>query len=157
MRLAELARSLRIVENVRFVGRVGHEDIHRYYAIVDLFVYPRRSMRLTELVTPLKPLEAMAQTRLVIASDVGGHRELIRDGETGVLFKAGDANGLADAVIGVLGDPERARSMRAEARRFVEQERTWQNSVGRYRPVFERLQRDAQRARARTREAGLPG
>ncbi len=48
-------------------------------------------MRLTELVTPLKPLEAMAQGQLFIASDVGGHRELIRDGETGVLFRAGDA------------------------------------------------------------------
>ena len=48
-------------------------------------------MRLTELVTPLKPLEAMAQGRLLVASDVGGHRELIRDGETGVLFRAGDA------------------------------------------------------------------
>ena len=46
-------------------------------------MYPRLSMRLTELVTPLKPLEAMAQGRLVVASDVGGHRELIRDGETG--------------------------------------------------------------------------
>src|ERR1700709_710364 len=47
-------------------------------------------MRLTELVTPLKPLEAMASGRLLVASDVGGHRELIRHGETGLLFKAGN-------------------------------------------------------------------
>jgi len=138
-RLAELARSLRIGDNVRFVGRVRHEDVHRYYGIVDLFVYPRHSMRLTELVTPLKPLEAMAQTRLVVASDVGGHRELVRDGETGVLFKAGDPNALAAAVLDALADPQRAQAMRVAARRFVERERTWQNSVGRYRPVFERL------------------
>ena len=58
-----------------------------------MLVYPRLSMRLTELVTPLKPLEAMAQGRLVLASDVGGHRELIRDGETGTLFKAGTQRG----------------------------------------------------------------
>lgn len=146
-RLAELARSLRIGDNVRFVGRVRHEDVHRYYGIVDLFVYPRHSMRLTELVTPLKPLEAMAQTRLVVASDVGGHRELVRDGETGLLFKAGDPNALAAAVIDALADPQRTRAMRVAARRFVEQERTWQNSVGRYRPVFERLSQ-TRRARA---------
>ena len=156
-RLAELARSLRISDNVRFVGRVRHEDVHRYYGIVDLFVYPRHSIRLTELVTPLKPLEAMAQTRLVVASDVGGHRELIRDGATGVLFRAGDAHALADAVIGVLADPEHARRLRAQARRFVEQERTWQNSVSRYQAVFERLQGDGQSARTRMREARIRG
>ena len=80
-----------------FAGRVPHAEIQRYYSIVDVFAYPRQSMRLTELVTPLKPLEAMAQGRLLVASDVGGHKELIRDGETGVLFRAGDAASLADA------------------------------------------------------------
>ncbi len=64
---------------------------------IDVLAYPRHSMRLTELVTPLKPLEAMAQGRLLVASDVGGHRELIRDGETGFLFAAGDAGALARA------------------------------------------------------------
>jgi glycogen synthase len=54
-----------------------------------VLAYPRHSMRLTELVTPLKPLEAMAQGRVLVASDVGGHRELIRDGQTGFLCPAG--------------------------------------------------------------------
>jgi glycosyltransferase involved in cell wall biosynthesis len=58
-------------------------EVSRYYDQIDLLAYPRHSMRLTELVTPLKPLEAMAQGRLFVASDVGGHKELIRDGETG--------------------------------------------------------------------------
>ena len=74
-----------------FAGRVPHADVPRYYDLIDVLVYPRLSMRLTEMVTPLKPLEAMAQGRLLVASDVGGHRELIRHGETGVLFKAGDS------------------------------------------------------------------
>ena len=64
-----------------------HAEVQRYYDLIDVLVYPRRSMRLTELVTPLKPLEAMAQGRMFVASDVGGHRELIRDGETGLLFR----------------------------------------------------------------------
>ena len=92
-------------------------------------VYPRLSMRLTELVTPLKPLEAMAQGRLLVASDVGGHRELIRDGETGVLFKAGDAEALAAKVLALLADRARWPRMRVAARRFVETERNWAASV----------------------------
>jgi glycosyltransferase involved in cell wall biosynthesis len=96
-------------------------------------------MRLTELVTPLKPLEAMAQGRLLVASDVGGHRELIRSGETGFLFRAGDADALATAVTAVYAEEQRWDEMRAQARHFVEQERTWAVAVEYYRRVYEGL------------------
>ncbi len=79
---------------VVFTGRVPHNVVARYYDLVDVLAYPRHSMRLTELVTPLKPLEAMAQGKLFVASDVGGHRELVTHGETGMLFKADDATAL---------------------------------------------------------------
>jgi PEP-CTERM/exosortase A-associated glycosyltransferase len=137
--LKALAQSLALGDRVVFAGRVPHTDIHRYYSIVDVFAYPRRSMRLTELVTPLKPLEAMAQGRLLVASDVGGHRELIRDGETGVLFRAGDTAALADAIVRLLGQRDRWPSLRDQGRRFVEQERNWAASVAGYRAVFASL------------------
>ena len=79
-RLLALASELDLGAHVVFAGRVHHEEMRRYYDLVDLLVFPRISSRLTELVTPLKPLEAMAQERIVVASSVGGHRELIRDG-----------------------------------------------------------------------------
>ena len=82
-KLRALARELDLDPFVRFVGRVPHGEVGRYYDLVDLLVYPRHSMRLTELVTPLKPLEAMARGRVVLASDVGGHRELLRHDDTG--------------------------------------------------------------------------
>jgi glycosyltransferase involved in cell wall biosynthesis len=113
--------------------------VKKYYDLVDLLVYARHSMRLTELVTPLKPLEAMAQGTVFVASDVGGHRELVKDGETGFLFKAGDARSLAAAVDRVLSEHETRERVRANARRFVERERTWAASVGHYAEVFERL------------------
>jgi glycosyltransferase involved in cell wall biosynthesis len=100
-------------------------------------------MRLTELVTPLKPLEAMAQGRLLVASDVGGHRELIRDGETGILFRAGDVGSLAEAIVSLLRNRERWPELRARARRYVEDERSWAGSVARYRDVFARLPQGA--------------
>lgn len=137
--LRERAAQLGLGDAVVFAGRVPHGDVSRYYDLVDAFVYPRLSMRLTELVTPLKPLEAMAQGRLVVASDVGGHRELIRDGKTGVLFRAGDAGALAEAVFELFAHRERWPALQDAGRRFVEQERNWEASVARYEPVYRRL------------------
>lgn len=137
--LRETAARLGIEERVRFAGRVPHGEVQRYYDLIDVLVYPRLPMRLTELVTPLKPLEAMAQGRLLAASDVGGHRELIRDQETGVLFRAGDVDALAAKVLELLSDSRRWGELRAGARRFVETERNWTSSVGRYRQPYYRL------------------
>ena len=137
--LRRLAGALRVAERVVFAGWVPNDAVDRYYDLLDIVVYPRASNRVTELVTPLKPLEAMAQGRLVIASDVGGHRELIRDGETGLLFRAGDHASLAATVLKALAQPERARAIRASARRFVETERTWAASVAKYAGVYEGL------------------
>jgi glycosyltransferase involved in cell wall biosynthesis len=89
-RPAARAKGSRAAKAIRFVGRVPHDEVDRYYALCDVMAYPRKASRLTELVTPLKPLEAMAQGKLVAASSVGGHRELIADGETGTLFAPDD-------------------------------------------------------------------
>ncbi len=125
-------------ERVIFTGRVPHADVQRYYELIDVLAYPRLPIRLTELVTPLKPLEAMAQGRMLVASDVGGHRELIRHGETGFLFRAGDAAALAGAIDDVLVRRPFWPKLREQARRFVEVERTWASSVARYREVYRR-------------------
>jgi len=137
--LRSAVRRAGLDERVVFTGRVPHGEVQRYYSVVDVFAYPRHSMRLTELVTPLKPLEAMAQGRLLVASDVGGHRELIRDGETGILFKADNVDALADAILRMLGEQARWPQMREQARKFVEEERNWRCSVARYAPVFTKL------------------
>ena len=134
--LKQLARALGVADKVVFTGRVPHDQVNRYYDLVDVLVYPRHSMRLTELVTPLKPLEAMAQGRVFVASNVGGHKELIRDGETGVLFKAGDPQSLADKVLGLLNASERWPLLKQAGRHFVETERNWKVSVARYQQVY---------------------
>lgn len=141
--LAAQAARMNLQDKVVFAGRVPHGEVARYYDQVDLLAYPRHSMRLTELVTPLKPLEAMAQGRIFVASDVGGHRELVRDGVTGTLFQAGSAAALATAVLDSFDRQEQWPAMRAAGRRFVEDERTWRASVANYRPVYQRLTRRA--------------
>ncbi len=133
------AQALGIADKVVFTGRVPHAEVPRYYDLLDALVYPRHSMRLTELVTPLKPLEAMAQGRVMVASDVGGHRELIRHGETGWLFEAGSAAALAAGVAALLERRQQWPELRRAGRDFVERERNWRASAARYRPVFEQL------------------
>ena len=125
-------------DRVIFTGRVQHAQVQRYYELIDVLAYPRLPIRLTELVTPLKPLEAMAQGRMFVASDVGGHRELIRDRETGFLFRAGDVDALQRVLEQLLAQRELWPQVRAQARRFVEVERTWTSSVARYAEVYRR-------------------
>ncbi len=138
-RLRALVRATGVGPSVVFAGRVPHDRVQRYYDLVDVFVYPRLSMRLTELVTPLKPLEALARRRLVVASDVGGHRELIRNGETGYLFRTGDAADLAATVLRLLDAEGEWPRLREAGRRLVETERNWKASVARYREVYAAL------------------
>jgi glycogen(starch) synthase len=133
------AISLGIADKVVFAGRVPHQEVPRYYDLIDVLVYPRHSMRLTELVTPLKPLEAMAQGRLLVASDVGGHRELIRDGQTGMLFRAGSAISLVEAVMALLARRRLWPGLRAAGRHYVERERNWRTSVANYSLPYHRL------------------
>ncbi|OYX31874.1 MAG: glycosyltransferase, exosortase A system-associated [Hydrogenophilales bacterium 32-62-9] len=139
MALKQQVMALDLKERVIFTGRVPHGDVNRYYDLIDVLVYARHPMRLTELVTPLKPLEAMAQERLMVASDVGGHKELIEDGQTGVLFRAGEADDLAAKVVDLLKNEAGWAAMKRNGRAFVESERNWTASVARYRDVYGRL------------------
>jgi glycogen synthase len=130
------AAALNVADRVVFVGRVPHSEVAKYYDLVDVLVYPRHSMRLTELVTPLKPLEAMAQEHILLASDVGGHHELIEDGKTGFLFKADDQNALIEKIESMLANRESWDTVRSNGRAFVDAVRNWTNSVARYEQVY---------------------
>ena len=126
-------------EAIHFTGRVPHAEVERYYSLIDVLAYPRKRSRLTELVTPLKPLEAMAQRRLVAASDVGGHRELIDDGATGTLFPADDPASCAAALAALLADRTGWDAMRDRARAHVAEHHDWARNVRRYQVVYHRL------------------
>jgi PEP-CTERM/exosortase A-associated glycosyltransferase len=124
---------------IRFVGRVPHHEVERYYALSDVMAYPRKRSRLTDLVTPLKPLEAMAQGKVVAASDVGGHRELVTHGVTGTLFAPDSPDACADALAGLLSSPWRWDALRRDARRHVQTRHDWACNVQRYQDVYQTL------------------
>lgn len=124
---------------IHFTGRVPHHEVDRYYSLIDVLAYPRKRSRLTDLVTPLKPLEAMAQQRIVAASDVGGHGELIEDGATGVLFPADDPQGCALVLAQLLGARDTWPAMRERARKHVAAHHDWALNVRRYQDVYHLL------------------
>lgn len=135
----ETARNKGLNGRVIFTGKVPHNDIKRYYSVMDVLVYPRRSMRLTELVTPLKPLEAMALGKIVAGSDVGGIRELIKDGKNGVLFKPDSAESLSVRILELLSDSEKMQTLSQGAVDYIRRERSWDKIVRQYIPVYKRL------------------
>lgn len=136
-RLKAQCKTLGLEDKVIFTGRVPHEQVANYYDLVDLLVFPRKSMRLTDLVTPLKPLEAMAQQKLVLASDVGGHHELIEDGKTGYLFTADDVDALASKIIEIAN--KQHQTVLDNGLRFVKDVRNWKVSVFNYLAVYKKL------------------
>lgn len=144
--LKRLAAANNIGDAVVFTGRVPFSDVERYYDFVDIFVYPRRKSRLTDLVTPLKPIEAMAKGRIVIASDCGGHREIVTHGRNGFLVAAGDTQALADGIAAAVAARDTWALIGKNARDYVVRERTWPASVDKYEPIYARLLERTRRA-----------
>jgi PEP-CTERM/exosortase A-associated glycosyltransferase len=132
--LKEMARGQ---ANIHFTGRVPHGEIDDYYSLVDVFVCPRLRMRLTELVTPLKPLESMAMGKAVLASDVGGHKELIKDGQTGCLFSAENVDDFVAHSVRLAKDSNLRSRLGKAGREFVVSERSWRKLVSRYLQIYE--------------------
>jgi glycosyltransferase involved in cell wall biosynthesis len=132
-------QELGLSEQVIFTGKIPHDQIKRYYSVMDILVYPRRRMRLTELVTPLKPLEAMAMGKVVVGSDVGGIKELITHDQNGFLFRADDTADLSKVLSELAAGRKDLHGISADAIETVRKNHDWKAVVGRYLPVYEKL------------------
>ena len=132
----QLAKDAGLEDKILHPGRVSHDEVRPLYSVVDIFAYPRESARITELVTPLKPLEAMSMKKSVIGSNVGGLQELISDGETGLIHRHDDVNDLA-AKIEMLADDSELRAKFGEnGRKFVEEKREWRGIIEKHFDVY---------------------
>jgi glycosyltransferase involved in cell wall biosynthesis len=145
-RLKEHSRRLGVDDSVRFVGRVPHRQIRRYYSLFDAFVVPRTDDPVCRLVTPMKPLEAMSMGIPVIVSDLPALRELIEPERTGFAFRAGDPSDLAWVIAGLADDPERARQVGREARGWVLRERDWSAIARRTLELYDNLKTETAKA-----------
>ena len=130
---------LHLEDTVHFTGPVPHSEIAKYYSSMDLLVFPRRRQRLTELVTPLKPLEAMCYGKTVLASDVGGHKELIQHGDNGLLFKADDQDELLRQIQADARQEYDLPQMANRALNHVATTRNWAEIVKGYLKIYDHL------------------
>ena len=135
-KLTAQIKKLGIKNKVVMPGRIPHEKIAGVYAIIDILAYPRYSMRLTELVTPLKPLEAMAMGKALVASDVGGHRELITNRKTGLLFSAGNIEDLTNKINLILTNRSLKTALQKQGNQWVKQHHTWEATTAVYQTTY---------------------
>ncbi|WP_211306381.1 glycosyltransferase family 4 protein [Parasphingopyxis lamellibrachiae] len=125
---------------IRLVDRVSPDMAQRLYGLFDICAYPRRALAVSELVSPLKPLEAMAAGKTVIGSNVGGLQDMIEDDRTGLLFDKDDATDLRAALERVISDPALRERLGNSARAFVKAERSWTEAARRVEDVYQRAE-----------------
>lgn len=128
--LRKLAERQGLADWLIMPGRVPYEQVPHWYSLIDIAPFPRMPHAVTERVSPLKPMEAMAMRKAVIVSDLRALCEIVRQDETGLIFRRADAGDLSAVLGRLLSDPELRRRMGENARRFIETERAW-NFVGR--------------------------
>jgi glycosyltransferase involved in cell wall biosynthesis len=137
--LERQAGQLGLAGTAIFTGRVPMAEVRSYHAVLDIFAVPRTSDRVCQLVTPLKPVEAMASGLCVVASDVGALREIIKPDVTGALATPGDPASFADIMEPLLYSSDIRRKLGVSAREWVARDRTWARNAAVYRAAYERL------------------
>lgn len=126
---------------VTFTGRVPHEDVERYYSIIDITPFPRLPLPVCEMVSPLKPFEAMAMGKAVVASDVAALAEIVTPGQNGLLHEKGSEESLIEQLTTLLDDPELAGRLGGQARQWVVEHRDWRQLARTIAGVYEELVR----------------
>ena len=136
-----------IADATTFTGRVPHDEVVAQHRAIDVFCVPRHDLPVTRLVPPLKPVEAMALGRPVVASDLPPLREIVTNGvpgqDRGLLVPAGDAGALADALTHLVHDPDLRRRLGANAQDWVARTRTWEAAAESYQQIYTRIQGEA--------------
>lgn len=143
----QIAEAAGLGHRIVHPGQVPHAEVKPLYSVVDVLAYPRLRKRITELVTPLKPLEAMAMEKGVIGSDVGGLTELITDGETGLIHRAEDVEDLASKIERLVDDDALRARLGKNGRVYVSRERNWRTIIERHFAVYERARENWDRRR----------
>jgi PEP-CTERM/exosortase A-associated glycosyltransferase len=138
----ETIQALDAKDYVSFLGRVPHERVERYYSVMDVLVYPRLNVRTSEMVTPLKPLEAMALGKSVLGSGVGGIRELIEPEVTGLLFEPDNIQEFCRQTRRLLQDPVLRCKLGAQARQVVAREKDWKVLARLYEGIYDEAVRN---------------
>lgn len=138
-RFQDFVRDNALESFVTFTGRVPHEDVERYYSLIDITPFPRLPLPVCEMVSPLKPFEAMAMGKAVVASNVAALAEIVTPGLNGLLHEKGDAEALRVELERLLDNPELVDRLGDQARRWVVENRDWASLAGRIGDLYQTL------------------
>ena len=128
-----------LTDVITFTGRVPHEEVERYYSIIDITPFPRLPLPVCEMVSPLKPFEAMAMGKAVVASDVAALAEIVTPGRNGLLHTKGSADSLVEQLERLLDDPAFTRELGLSSRSWVVEHRDWRTLSQRIASIYSTL------------------
>ena len=137
LELKQYCDSLGLDDDAVIVGPVPHEQVGPFYDLIDIFVVSRPDTRVTRLVTPLKPFEAMAMGKAVIASKLPALEEIIEDGKTGLLYEPENVNSLCSVISTCLNEDGLAETLGHNAKEWVMSNRTWNSVVKNYQAAYQ--------------------
>ena len=127
--LRAYCKELGIAENSHIVGPVPHVQVAPFYDLIDVFVVSRPDSRVTRLVTPLKPFEAMRSGTAVVMANLPALAEIVEDGKTGLLFSPEDAHELANLIHQLLLNPAKKKELGSNAKSWLIANRTWPSVI----------------------------
>ena len=138
-KLHDMVDQLELHDDVIFTGRVPHEEVEDYYSIVDIAPFPRLPQPVTEMVSPLKPFEAMAMEKAVFSSNVQALSEIVQHDETGVLFEKGNSEDLANKLSILISDKKLRERLGKNGREWVVENRDWGSISKTLADVYDKL------------------
>jgi glycosyltransferase involved in cell wall biosynthesis len=128
-----------LAEAAVFTGRVPAAEVRQFHALLDVFVVPRTPDRVCQLVTPLKPVEAMASGLCVVTSEVKALTEIVKHEVTGMQTVPQDPVSLSGTLEHLLYSPDIRRKLGDNAREWAARDRTWAHNAARYQDAYARL------------------
>jgi glycosyltransferase involved in cell wall biosynthesis len=136
------SKRLGLGNNVIFVGRVSFDQVQRYYSLISIAPFPRKSWPVCEMVSPLKPFEAMAMEKCVLVSSVAALTEIVEHGRTGLVYTKGDSGSLAATLRQAIEDRDLRLELGRNARRWVVAHRDWKMLGARVAEIYDDLRVD---------------
>lgn len=137
--LKALARELGMADIVRFTGAVPHHEVERYYSLVSIAPFPRKPLPVCEMVSPLKPFEAMAMEKCVVVSSVAALAEIVEANRTGLIHDKGSVQSLAAMLRQLIDDDTMRRGLGEAGRRWVVENRDWRRMGERVSDIYQGL------------------
>lgn len=140
-RILQLAQEYKLSDWLVMPGRIPFEMVEAYYSLIDIAPFPRKPLPVCEMVSPMKPLEALAMEKAVLVSSVEALSEMIIPEKTGLVFEKGNVQDFANKLERLIVDKELRSMLGKNGRVWVEKERTWQKTAEKATNVIRKMLR----------------